>query len=110
MKVLCFYRAPRRLSQVSRIWLLLRSTIMWALWKERLDAAFNGVYWSPAKLTQKIWLGLVDYGLNDWDRTQMQCGGPAKFSSHWCRNNIIVQMLGEKPHWHLTGPLRASLQ
>jgi hypothetical protein len=70
---------------------------MWALWKERLDATFNGVYWSPAKLIQKIWLGLVDYGRNDWDRMRMQGGSSDKFSATWCRNSIIVQMLGKNP-------------
>jgi hypothetical protein len=38
------YRTPRRFARISRIWLFMRSTIMWVLWKECLDATFNRVY------------------------------------------------------------------
>jgi hypothetical protein len=101
------YRAPRRFAKISRVWLLICSSIMWVIWKEHLDAAFNGIYWHPDKILQKVWLGLVDYGHSEWDRVKARRGGPAKFVVQWCYNNVIAQMLGEKPHWHLTGPIRS---
>jgi hypothetical protein len=91
------YRAPRRFRSISTLWLLMRTTIMWTLWKERLDATFNGVYSFNDKLFQQVWLGLVDYGSGERNRIN--------FPSEWCKNSVLAQMPGDIPLWHLTGPV-----
>lgn len=40
--------------------------ILWVLWLERNDAAFNNVEWHPRKLIQRIWLGIIDDGRMEW--------------------------------------------
>lgn len=64
------YRMSWRYKKVSRIWLLMRGSIMWALWKERNDAAFSNTFWDIEKLCSKIWVDLVDYGRIAWERTK----------------------------------------
>jgi hypothetical protein len=56
------HRIPWHYKKVSRIWLLMRGTIMWILWLERLDASYNKVFWHPEKVRSSVWLGMVDYG------------------------------------------------
>jgi hypothetical protein len=68
--------------------------------------AFNNIYWQPSKALQKIWLGLIEYGHNEWVRMKGRRGGLAKFVAQWCRNDVIVKMHGEKPQWHFKGPVR----
>jgi hypothetical protein len=98
-------RAPRRFWSISKLWLLMRTTIMWTLWKERLDATFNGMYWSHGQLFQEVWLGLVDYGRGELNRMKSQPGGRINFTSQWCKNSVLAQMPGDNPLWHVTGPV-----
>ena len=53
----------------------VRETIVWQLWLERNDAVFNDISWAHAKLFQKIWLGLIDYGRLAWEGAQLKKDG-----------------------------------
>jgi hypothetical protein len=65
-----FYdRIPQRFDRVKKIWMVVRGTIVWQLWLERNDVAFNHIRWPREKLIQRIWLGLTDYGRLDWEST-----------------------------------------
>jgi len=45
---------PRKFDSVSRVWEAVRTVVLWMLWIERNDAAFNGTHWRSAKLQQRI--------------------------------------------------------
>lgn len=106
------YRILRRFKTKSRFWLLLRGVIIWTIWIERNDAAFNGVHWAEEKLYQTIWLHVIDYGRNDWFKTQhrMRNTPPRagewaqKFHQQWCKKNILASWQHSKPDWKLVGP------
>ena len=44
------HRLPQRFKYISRIWLLMRGTILWHIWQERNEAAYDGIHWRRAKL------------------------------------------------------------
>nr|PNR48411.1 hypothetical protein PHYPA_012887 [Physcomitrium patens] len=55
------FRTPKRFKKASRLWLLIRGIIMWVIWIERNDDAFNGVFWPKEQVFHLIWLQLVDW-------------------------------------------------
>lgn len=63
-------RIPRRFDKVRKIWMAVRSTVVWLLWLERNDAVFNDIQWLRAKMIQKVWLGLINYWRAEWEREQ----------------------------------------
>jgi len=60
-------RIPHKFDTMSDIWMVVRTVILWMLWIERNDLAFNAIRWRPDKLFQCIWLGLIDYGRMEWE-------------------------------------------
>jgi hypothetical protein len=106
------HRIPCRFMPVSRLWLLMRSVIMWLLWLERLDASYNNIQWHQEKVQSLIWLGLVDYGRIAWRQTLAKCkANPVKskaykekFRIQWCCGGIFVEWVEERPSWKLVGP------
>jgi hypothetical protein len=111
------HKIPRRFRKISRIWLLLRGTAMWNLWKERNDAAFTGSHWHVDKLSSKIWLGMVDYGRLFWCRVTERCkNSPSKANKIkkqsrdlWCSNNLLASWVEDQPRWVLLRPNLRSL-
>jgi hypothetical protein len=87
--------------------------VLWILWTEKNDVVFNNVKWTPIKLLQRIWLGMLDYGRVDWSRLQMQCKKNLdklptllkNFEKRWCRNNIFARMHNNEVKWILSGPM-----
>jgi hypothetical protein len=77
----------------------LCGTVVWLLWLERNTAVFNDIKWTRAKMIQKVWLGLIDYGRVDWERNQDKDDG--KFERVWCRNGFLAKMVERKPRWKL---------
>ena len=109
------HRLPRRFKHISRIWLLLRGTATWMLWKARNDASINGTMWHFEKTRCKIWLGLIDYGRIAWDKLSDQLSKPSinpdktrekldQFRSLWCCNSTFARWDESQPRWHLSGP------
>ena len=64
------HRLPNRFKLVSRVWLLNRGVVLWHIWEERNEAAFDGRHWHPAKLYHKLWLSMIDYSRLSWSRVQ----------------------------------------
>jgi hypothetical protein len=56
------YRVPRRFRVVGRFWALLRSTVLWTIWIWHNDMAHNGIQWHLAKVKQRFWRCMIDYG------------------------------------------------
>jgi hypothetical protein len=112
------HRIPRRFKKVSRIWLLLRGTILWLLWLERLDASYNKIVWHPEKLLSFIWLGMVDYGRVAWKKTLDKCkrnpikahSTRTKFRIQWCTGGVFAQWIEDRPYWNLVGPRQSFLE
>nr|PNR32005.1 hypothetical protein PHYPA_026130 [Physcomitrium patens] len=48
------YRIPRRYKKVSRILLLIRGIVMWVLWIERNDTAFNVIFWPQEQVFHRM--------------------------------------------------------
>ena len=104
------YRVPRRFRDVGRFWSLLRSTILWTLWIQRNDMAINGIQWHLAKVKQRIWRCMLDYGRVAWSITQKKMENDAarkhivmhEFQSLWCRHGIFASLVVNKPRWVLT--------
>ncbi|KAG0605829.1 hypothetical protein M758_9G090900, partial [Ceratodon purpureus] len=83
------------------------------LWRERNDAAFNGLHWHVEKLCCKVWLELIDYGRNAWTRTQedvkknqANLDKVAKimkgFQDTWCSKSLFAKWDGLQPRWNLS--------
>ena len=77
---------------------------LWSVWKERLDAVFNGSRWLEAKMKQLIWIGIVDYGRLKWENIKKEPTRWVNFSEQWCGNEVIAEMNDQGPHWKLNGP------
>jgi hypothetical protein len=69
---------------------------------ERNDSIFNDIKWSHAKLMQKIWLAMIDYGRMEWESAKLKANG--KFEAVWCKNLIFAEMVQRRPRWKLSGP------
>lgn len=110
-------RIPRKFRGLGFIWAALKGVVMWTIWISRNDRVFNGIVWPEAKLYQKVWMGLIDYGRVAWQKLQDRSRkNPASaallretFSRQWCRNNILSSLspLEGKVKWVLTGPIDA---
>jgi hypothetical protein len=106
------HRMPRRYKKVSRLWVLLRGIVIWLLWIERNEAAFDGVFWSPEQLRRKIWVSIIDYGRLAWQKLLDRCKrSPDKrnkltsqFMKQWCSNEVFACWFGDRPYWKLTCP------
>jgi hypothetical protein len=106
-------KIPRKFDKINGLWMAIRTVILWSLWMERNDAAFNNVKWTHIKLIQRIWLGLVDYGRVEWSRVQARgvkrpdkCPQMVKnFTNRWCRNGVIATMTDGNLRWLLSGPM-----
>jgi len=87
------------------MWIVLRTIILWVLWKERNDATFNNILWRPGKQLQCIWLRFVDYGKVEWERSNhlmkkhlnLAQEIQVKFKKRWCRNGVIVEIIDGNP-------------
>jgi len=104
-------RIPKKFDKYSRVWVGLRTVILWALWTERNDAAFNNIYWHPNKLLQRVWLGIVDYGRVEWDQVvrRRRSDGidetlATRFVQCWCCNKVFAEMIDGVPRWVFAGP------
>ncbi len=82
------------------------------VWIERNDATFNDIRCLLAKLIQYIWLGLIDYGMVEWEaackirqqslnrwEVAREC-----FSVRWAQNEVLVVMINGEPRWALSRP------
>jgi hypothetical protein len=50
----------------------IRTVVLWALWLEKNDAAFNNIHRRPNKLMHRIWLEVFEYDRIEWDKIQTQ--------------------------------------
>jgi hypothetical protein len=106
-------KIPRKFDKINGLWMAIRTVILWSLWMERNDAAFNNVKWTHIKLIQRIWLGLVDYGRVEWSRVQARgvkrpdkCPQMVRnFTNRWCRKGVIATMTDGNLRWLLSGPM-----
>jgi hypothetical protein len=106
------HRMPRKYKKVSRLWVLLRGIVLWLLWSERNEAAFNEVPWSPEQVRSKAWLGIIDYGRLAWQKLLGRCKRTpdksnelrAKFRKQWCPNEVFASWRNNKPLRKLMGP------
>jgi hypothetical protein len=104
---------PRKFNQVKRIWMELRTTVLWTLWIERNDKVFNDCSWTNEKRTGKIWSGMLDYGRMEWSRVKaMKASHPTKaiaetaqFMARRGRNNVFAVITNEVPQWQPKGPV-----
>ncbi|KAG0591323.1 hypothetical protein KC19_1G166900 [Ceratodon purpureus] len=103
------------IKQVSRIWLLLRGTVTWMIWRARNDASFEGRIWPLEKSRCKIWLGLIEYGRIAWEKTQTGIKNAGEneekqrklleqFKSLWCWRNVFACWADNQPTWNLASP------
>lgn len=65
-------RISRKFQNLSQIWIELYIVILWILWLECNDMAFNQTHWPTTKLLQKIWL-VINYGQMEWEWIKIQC-------------------------------------
>ena len=102
------HRLPTRFKEISRIWLFIRGVVLWHIWEQCNEAAFDGRHWHPAKLYHKIWLSMIDYGRISWSRTLGKVGkvmnNPEKskkliekFQNSWCRKNLFAAWVSDHP-------------
>ena len=64
------HRLPNRFKILSRVWLFIQGVVLWDIWEQRNEAAFDGRHWHPAKLYHKLWLSIIDYSRISWSRLQ----------------------------------------
>ena len=109
------HRLPARFKVISRIWLLIWGVVLWHIWEQRNEVAFDGRYWHLAKLYHKLWLSMIDYGRICWSRTLGKVGkimnNPEKskkliekFQNSWCRKNLLTAWVSDRPQWSLVDP------
>ena len=48
------HRLPNRFKSISSIWLFIRGVVLWHIWEQHNEAAFDGRHWHPAKLYHKL--------------------------------------------------------
>lgn len=104
---------PRKFNQFKRVWMELRTVVLWALWIERNDKVFNDVSWPPAKLMQVVWDGIIDYGRIEWTKVKLRrISHPdraeqefAVFQARRGRHEVFAEFTNEKPRWQLRGPV-----
>ena len=95
------HRLPSRFKRISRVWLFLRGVVLWHIWEQRNEAAFDGCHWHPAKLFHKMWLSMIDYGRLSWARTQRRAEKVANnqekskkllkdFQNSWCSKEVFA--------------------
>ena len=53
----------------SRIWVFLRSGILWIIWWQQSNMIFNRLQWPVEETRQIVWDALQDYGRIEWKRT-----------------------------------------
>ena len=109
------HRLPNRFKLVSRVWLFIRGVVIWHIWEQRNEAAFDGCHWHPAKLYHKLWLSMIDYGRLSWSRVQSKMEKATNnlekkgkminnFQSSWCRKSLFALWDTDHPQWNLVGP------
>ena len=95
------HRLPNRFKPVSRVWLFIRGVVIWHIWEQRNEAAFDGCHWHPAKLYHKLWLSMIDYGRISWSRVQSKLVKTTNnqekkgklvnnFKKSWCRKSLFA--------------------
>lgn len=108
------YRVPRRFRKVGRCWALICTTILWTIWIQQNDMAHNGIQWHLAKVKQRIWRSMVDYGRAAWSATRKKMANDSKkpkqvllqeFQRTWCRHRVLASFVNGKPKWVLVGAL-----
>jgi hypothetical protein len=105
------YRVPRRFREVGRFWTLLRTTILWTVWIQHNDIAHNGIQWHLAKVKQRIWRCMIDYGRVAWSimRKKIDNDGRRKqallkeFQATWCRHTVFATLVDGRLKWVLVG-------
>lgn len=51
---------PLEFNPVKRVWLEIRMVVIWSLWIQRNDKAFNDQVWTTERLLHHIWLEMLD--------------------------------------------------
>lgn len=103
---------PRKFNPVKRVWMELRTVVMWTLWIERNDKVFNNCAWTNEKLFQTVWTDIIDYGRVEWDRVRIKkkthpdlaARELGKFVARRCRASVFATMVEDNPQWQLKGP------
>lgn len=104
---------PRKFNGIKRVWMELRTTVLWALWIERNDMVFNNARWPTEKLLQHVWSGMLDYGRVEWDKAKIkEKSHPStprvlvtKFFAKRSRNEVFARKVDGQPQWQLSGPM-----
>lgn len=108
---------PRKFNPVKRIWIELRTVVLWTLWTQRNDAVFNQQSWPTRKLLQQVWNGMIDYGHAEWahiikPNKRSQESQRKLRDSFWkrrCRFGIFAQLDAGQPKWVTTAPFDGFL-
>ena len=114
------HRLPNRFKPVSKVWLFIRGVVLWHIWEQRNEAAFDGRHWHTAKLYHKLWFSMIDYGRLSWSRVQGKMvnstNNPEKigkivndFQNSWCRKNLFALWESDQPQWNLVDPRYVNL-
>uniref|UniRef100_A9U2P3 Predicted protein n=1 Tax=Physcomitrium patens TaxID=3218 RepID=A9U2P3_PHYPA len=89
----------------------------WSIFKQHPaqehNDVFNDITWSPIKLLQSVWLGIVDYRRLEWskvshirkDREAYGAKLAQRFENRWCCQDLFSAMANGYPHWVLSGPI-----
>ena len=75
--------------------------------------ALNGIQWHLAKVKQRIWRCMIDYGRVAWSiaskkmekDTQVKHITLQGFEALWCLHKVFMFMVNGKPRWSLSGSL-----
>lgn len=103
---------PWKFNALKRLWLEVHTVVLWAFWIQRNDMVFNNLAWSPDRLLQHFWSGLLDYGRVEWaklcskqPRTALaQRKLVTTFVGRRCRADFFAVMVAGQPRWMATGP------
>lgn len=104
---------PRKFNHVKRIWLEIRTVVLWSLWLERNDRAFNNITWSMERMRHAIWTGMIDYGRVEWDgirlKKKLSLDARAELRACFRRKRglfeIFATFVDDLPLWQPVGPM-----
>jgi hypothetical protein len=77
--------------------------MLWTIWIERNDLAFNSNKWDVKKVQQTTWQGLLAYARNVWEKALKKaekayiCGKfHDKFKLLWTANKLLYHKLNTR--------------
>lgn len=107
------HRIPRKFDSVKRIWMEIRTAVLWSLWLERNDVVFNNTRWTEERMRQHVWSEILDYGRVEWDRIKVKRKTDDTaaalmtdlFRERRCMQGVFATFCDDKPRWQPFGPV-----